>query len=121
PRLIEVGSGDWTGRQLDELSSDPGWNRYNSFRSSTRAPGGELMTDIASRVVDEMEELRHRHPNQSVALFSHGDVIKVAVAQYAGIAFDLMHRLEISPASISIIQLADWGCRILAVNMTSQP
>lgn len=74
------------------------------------------MTDIASRLVDEMEELRERHPEESIALFSHADVIKVAVTHYAGVPIDLMNRIEISPASVSIIQLAEWGPRILCVN-----
>lgn len=118
PRLIEVGSGEWRGREFQELHGDPRWQRYNRFRSGTRGPGGELMSEIATRVVDEMEELRALHGGETVALFSHADVIKVAVAHYAGIPFDLMLRLEISPVSVSVIELHEDGPRILAVNAT---
>ena len=119
PGLIEVGAGAWAGSDFATLDADPVWKRYNSFRSSTRGRGqGELMTEIATRMVDEMEELRTKHAGGNVLLVSHGDVIKVAVAHYAGVPVDLMQRIEISPASVSILQLADEGPRVLAVNDT---
>ena len=119
PALIEIGTGSWEGNELAALEADPVWKRYNSFRSSTRGRGrGELMTEVATRMTDEMEELRARHTGESVVLVSHGDVIKTAVAHYAGVPIDLMQRLEISPVSVSIVQLADWGPRLLAVNDT---
>jgi probable phosphomutase (TIGR03848 family) len=117
-RLTEVGLGEWTGREFANLDMDPRWRRFNSFRSSTRAPGGELMTEVQTRIVDEMEELRLSHPEGTVALFSHADVIRCAVAFYAGAPLDLMHRFEISPASVSIIRLAEWGAELHAVNDT---
>jgi probable phosphoglycerate mutase len=119
PRLIEVGANAWVGRRFEDLESDDVWKRYNAFRSSTRAlGGGELMTEIATRIVDELEELRERHPGGRCVLVSHGDVIKVAVAHYSGVPIDLMQRIEISPASASVIRLGQRGVHILAVNDT---
>lgn len=119
PCLIEVDPGSWAGHEFTALEQDPVWRRYNSFRSSTRPPRrGELMTEVATRMVDQMEELRAEHAGGHVVLVSHGDVIKVAVAHYAGVPIDLMQRIEISPASVSIVQLADHGPRVLALNDT---
>jgi probable phosphomutase (TIGR03848 family) len=118
PRLIEIGLGEWTGHEFAEIDDQPHWRRFNSFRSSTRIPGGELMTEVQTRIVDEMEELRRHHPDGAVALFSHADVIKCAVMFYAGAPIDFMHRFEISPASVSIIKLADWGAQLHTVNDT---
>jgi probable phosphoglycerate mutase len=117
-RLIEIDFGNWVGREIASLETDPTWQRYNMFRSSTRAPGGELMTEVQTRVVDQMEELRREHSDGSVALFSHGDVIKSAVAFYVGVPVDLMYRIEISPASVTIIRLADWGPQCQVINDT---
>ena len=119
PRLIEIGFGEWNGRQIASLEDDPLWVRFNTFRSSTRPPGGELMSEVQTRLADEMEELRHFHPDGSIALFSHADVIKCAVTLYSGIPIDLMHRLEISPASITVLTLSHWGPQLLTVNDTS--
>src|SRR5690349_4090727 len=35
----ELRFGDWTGKSFDQLVREPGWQRFNSFRSGTRAPG----------------------------------------------------------------------------------
>jgi probable phosphoglycerate mutase len=117
-RLTEIGVGRWAGRQISSLDEDEHWQRFNTFRSGTRPPGGELMTEVQSRMADEMAELRHKHPGGTVALFSHADVIKCAVAFYAGIPIDLMHRIEISPASVTVINLFDAGAQLITVNDT---
>src|SRR6059036_1326091 len=44
--LGEIHFGDWTGRTLDQLDGDAEWRRFNSFRSSTQPPGGELMPEV---------------------------------------------------------------------------
>jgi probable phosphomutase (TIGR03848 family) len=118
PRLIEIGLGQWIGRKVSDLESEPLWRRYNSFRSGTRPPGGELMTEVQTRLIDEMEELRSIHRNDTVALVSHGDVIRSGVALYAGLPIDNMLHIEISPASVSVIELGDSGARVVTVNHT---
>ena len=117
-RLIEVDFGEWTGWSMADLDRDPRWHRFNAQRSTTRAPGGDLMLDVQSRMVDELEELRVRHSGETVAVVSHQDSIKAAIAHYAGIPLDLFHRFEIQPASVSILRLADWGPQIVCVNNT---
>jgi probable phosphoglycerate mutase len=120
-RLIEIEIGEWSGLTFEQLDKDPLWRRFNKFRSSTRAPGGELMLDVQSRITDEMEDLRGRHEGQTVALFSHADVIKAAVAHYAGIPLDLFHRIQIDPASVSVIGLGFEEPRVLRLNDTGDP
>ena len=118
PRLIEVDFGEWTGWTLEQLDQDPRWRRFHTHRSTMRAPGGDLMLDVQSRMVDELEELRVRHTGETIALISHQDSIKAAIAHYAGIPLDLFHRFEIQPASVSILRLADWGPQIVTLNNT---
>lgn len=117
-RLSEVDFGSWTGKTLAELDSDPLWKRFNSLRSITRAPGGELAAEIQVRMCEELEAIRQDHVNQTVAVFSHQDAIKCALAHYLGMPLDLFHRFEIHPASISMVTLADWGIRLLSMNDT---
>jgi broad specificity phosphatase PhoE len=114
--LAEVGFGEWEGRKIDELRPLDRWKQWNSFRSGTRAPGGETMQEIQSRVVGEMFRLREEHPDDCVALVSHGDVIKSAVAYFLGVPLDLFSRIEIGLTSVSIVALADYGPWVLCVN-----
>jgi broad specificity phosphatase PhoE len=113
---VEVG--DWTGLTFDELQTRPEWRRFNTVRSLTRIPGGELMLEVQARIVSELECLRQRHPEQVVAVVSHGDVIKGAVAHCAGVPLDLFQRIEIAPASVSVLRLGDHGPYIQRVNDT---
>ncbi len=53
-----------------------------------------------------------------VAVFSHGDVIRSAVAYFAGVPLDLFLRLEIRPASISSVRFYEDALQILGVDDT---
>lgn len=116
--LNELDFGEWTGRTFSELEREPGWRRFNSFRSGTRIPGGELMAEAQARFVAEMGRLRERHAGEALALVSHADPIRAAVAHYAGIPLDLFLRVEVSPASVSVVEVGEYGPRIISVNDT---
>jgi len=112
----EVRFGDWTGREFKALHDDLSWNRFNTLRSLTRPPGGEMILEVQARMTGLLNRLSDLHPGATVAIVTHADVIRGTIAHYAGIHPDLMHRLEISPASISIIDAGEFGPRILRVN-----
>ena len=84
------------------------------------APGGELMPEVQTRFVAAIARIRAVHPGESVAIFSHGDVIRSAVAYFAGVPLDLFLRLEIRPASISSVRLYDDWLQILGINDTGR-
>jgi len=117
--LSEVDFGEWSGQALSDLNQRDDWRMYNAFRSSTRAPGGELMLDVQARMVQQLTDLARRHPEQIIACFSHADAIRATLAHFLGMPIDLIHRFEIRPASISLVRLADWGPQVLLVNCMS--
>ena len=114
PELNEIDFGDWTGRSLDELCSDPRWQHFNFFRSCTRPPGGESMHEVQVRVVNFMTRLAT--DGSAAALISHGDVIKAAVLHVLGMALDLFLRLEVSPGSVTEVQLGDGWVKVESLN-----
>lgn len=116
----EIVFGEWTGRELSELGNDPLWRRFNSLRSLTRAPGGETQLETQARMISALERLRDLHPDQTIAVVSHADVIKSAIAHYAGIPLDLIHRIEISVASVSVVEVGENNPRIVCVNNTGE-
>lgn len=115
--LGEVNFGDWTGKPIVELSSDPHWKQWNTFRSGARIPNGETMSEIQSRTVAAVLKLHQQFPKQTIAAFSHGDVIRAALLYFLGMSLDFVHRLEISPASYSILKLYDEAAQVLAMNV----
>jgi probable phosphomutase (TIGR03848 family) len=118
--LNEIDFGDWTGRTLAELDRLPEWRAFNSFRSGTRIPGGETMMEVLARATAEVERLQAAHPASTdvVALVSHGDVLRGIVCHALGIAPDLLQRIELSPASVSVLVREGAGNRVLLLNST---
>ena len=89
-------------------------------RSGVRIPGGELMLETQARMIQQIECLTARHPGETVAVVSHGDPLRAAIAYFLGIALDLVLRLEVSPASCSVLQVDEWGARVLCINDTGE-
>jgi broad specificity phosphatase PhoE len=114
--LGEIRFGDWTDQPIPKLDADLHWQGWNSFRSGTQAPKGDFMIDAQARIVREMIRLRAEHPSSAIALVTHGDPIKAAVAYFMGAPLDLFLRIQIDPASVSIITLDDRSARIVRLN-----
>jgi probable phosphoglycerate mutase len=74
------------------------------------------MIDVQTRVMACLMRLRQQHPDGRVVVFSHGDVIKAAVAYCLGAPLDLFQRIEISPTSISVIVIGDRGPWVVCTN-----
>jgi broad specificity phosphatase PhoE len=115
-KLNEIDFGDWTGRTLAELEPLQEWKQWNLFRSSLRIPNGELMLDVQGRIVGEIQKLHREFSGQKIALVSHQDPIKAAITHYLGMPLDLVGRLEIAPASVSLVQISEWGSVVTALN-----
>lgn len=114
----EINFGEWTGKTLDELSRDERWRHFNRRRSVTMIPGGESFLDVQNRIVKELELLALQHGDAHVAIISHADVIRAAVAYFSAIPIDLVDRFEISPCSVSVLALNKHGATVATVNNT---
>lgn len=117
PTLDEIDFGEWTGLTLDELHADPAWRRFNAFRSTTPIPGGETMLAVQARAVAALIRMRSSFPEGEVVAVSHGDVIKAILAHFLALPLDLISRIEVAPASRSVVVLSDRDARILAINL----
>ncbi len=116
--LIETDSGAWTGRTFASLERTRAWRRFRELPSAARAPGAESVTDLQHRVVRTLEALAERHPRGVVAVFTHQDPIRVALAHFAGIHLDLFQRLTVFPVAVSAVALSEGVPRILRINDT---
>jgi broad specificity phosphatase PhoE len=114
--LNEIDFGEWTNRTLVDLHELEEWRRFNAFRSGSRIPGGETLIEVQTRMLRLIERLCTIHPTETVALVGHGDPIKAALASYLGVPLDLAQRIEISPASVSIVRLERYGPQVLLIN-----
>jgi probable phosphoglycerate mutase len=118
--IDEIDYCDWTGRSFEELAADPQWQAFNRFRSRARIPNGEAMLEVQTRAVGFMERLESLHPAESIAVISHGDVIRAALAFYLGTALDFILRFEIGPASMSVIEIGEHAPIVRCINWSEQ-
>ncbi len=115
----EVRYGDWTGGEIRKLAQRKMWRVFQTNPSRASFPNGEAMRDAQLRAVNAIEQLVRKHPRETVAVVSHSDIIKMILAHYLGIHLDLFQRIEVSPASLSIISLGGFRPAIIQINEAS--
>lgn len=103
--LNELDYGDWTGQTIESLAGDSVWQQFNTVRTRTPIPGGESILSAQTRIVDELKRLSLKHENGKVAIVSHADVIKAALAYFAGLDLDQMNQIDVPPCSITRLNL----------------
>ncbi|MBN1311871.1 MAG: MSMEG_4193 family putative phosphomutase [Anaerolineae bacterium] len=112
----EVRYGKWTGQQLKKLARTRLWQVVQHYPSRARFPDGESIREMQVRAVGAVEQIVEYHPDSTVVVVSHADVIKAVVAYYAGMAIDMFQRIVIAPASISAIAVNKTGVSIVRLN-----
>lgn len=114
----EVHYGSLEGRSLKALVGTKLWRRLRAWPSDVRFPGGESLRETQARAVAAVEGLRATHPRRVVAVFSHGDWIRLVLAHYLGVHVDLYQRIGIDPASVSAIEFHELGPHVRRLNDT---
>jgi probable phosphoglycerate mutase len=114
----EVRYGQWTGQALADLRQQPLWRTVQASPSLIRFPDGESLAEVQARAVASLEAVRASHPAGTVAVVSHGDVIKAAVAYYVGAHLDMFQRLVVATAALTVLRWTEHGPRLLLFNDT---
>jgi probable phosphomutase (TIGR03848 family) len=122
-RLAEVDYGEWTGRKLSELVSEPLWRVVQAHPSAAVFPGGEGLAQVQARAVAVVREhdrrLSEEHGGDVLwVACTHGDVIKSLIADAYGMHLDSFQRVNADPASVSVIRYAPLRPFVLHVNHT---
>lgn len=119
PEIGEVRYGDWEGAKIRKLARKKLWHAVQFFPSRMRFPKGEALREVQFRAVQALEKLSEQHPNDTIVVVSHADLIKLVLAHYLGIHMDLFQRIVISPASLNVIGLYGNGMmRVMRLNDT---
>ncbi|MGH9026573.1 MAG: histidine phosphatase family protein, partial [Acidimicrobiia bacterium] len=116
--VIEADYGEWTGGKLADLSRTDLWQTVQRAPSRARFPGGESLAAMQARMVVALDQVAADHPGELVVVVSHADPIKAAIAHYTGLHLDLFQRINVSPASVSILELSPLGAMLVKCNDT---
>ncbi len=116
--ITEVDVGDWMGASFADLSGRDDWRDYNRHRSTTVPPGGESMMEVQTRAWQSIRRTISKHSGHdaNVAVVTHGDVVRCLLMLVLGMPTDFIHRLEVSPASVSEIQISGHFASICNIN-----
>ena len=108
-RVTECDYGEWTGRKLAELVTEPLMEAVQRHPSSVIFPGGESMAAMRYRAVSAARDwdrrmAREHGPEALWLMCTHGDIIKSVVADALGMHLDLFQRIAAGPASVTVIR-----------------
>ncbi|BEP15819.1 histidine phosphatase family protein [Acidothermaceae bacterium B102] len=118
-RFGEVRYGDWTGVELKKLAKDPLWPVVQSHPSGMTFPGegGESMAGMQHRAVEAVRDWNKTLGDETTYLVcSHGDVIKAIVADALGMHLDTFQRINVDPASLTVIRYGKVRPFVIKVN-----
>lgn len=117
--IIELDYGKWLGRTFEDIRQSEHWEHYNRLRSLLGPPEGELMLEVQARAWSALRDIMSSvkgDDNVTIALVSHGDVIRALLVLLLGMPLDNIHRMEVSPASLNEIVFHGHYGRVVRVN-----
>lgn len=91
PRLREIHQGEWQGLQVGEIEARYGdtFRRRRDDPYSAAPPGGETVEQVRRRVTAALLDIAVQHPQERVAIVSHGFALALAQVHFEGLAIQL--------------------------------
>lgn len=77
PRLMELNFGDWENKLWDDID-DPNLQNWFDDWINVPATNGESFIMQYQRYVEFVEEIKMKHADQTIALFTHGGILHCA-------------------------------------------
>ncbi len=114
--LGESRIGEWTGKKVKELDGTDEWKKMQAQPVGFHPPGGESIDEVQARLVATLDAIVAAHPKQVVAVFSHADPLKAAVAHYLGMDLNHFNRIAIGPASVTVFFFDEHGAHLFRLN-----
>jgi broad specificity phosphatase PhoE/ribonuclease HI len=104
PGFAEMEFGVWDGLTFAEVAERDQAGLDAWLGQLDRAPeGGESFETVEARVLEALARVRAAHAGRTVVLVSHVTPIKILVSNAIGAPLDGVFRMELSPASVSVV------------------
>ena len=104
PGFAEMEFGAWDGMTLAEVSErdKAGLDAWLGSMD-TAPPGGDSFRDVEKRVLAGLDRILESHAGKTVVVVSHVTPIKTLVAQALTAPLESVLRMELSPASVTVL------------------
>jgi probable phosphomutase (TIGR03848 family) len=116
-RFTEMDFGLWQGRPLLDLTKEPMWASVQNQPSQVRFPEGESFLEVGTRTSEAISHWNDLFESGNYVVFTHADVIKVAVAEALGLPLDHFQRIAVDPCSITILDYSADRVTLKALNV----
>ncbi|WP_244929052.1 bifunctional RNase H/acid phosphatase [Nocardioides sp. W7] len=102
--FAEMEFGHWDGLTFGEVAERHRAEMDSWLGSLDVAPtGGESFRTVEKRVLDGLQRVLDAHAGRTVVVVSHVTPIKTLVAHAMGAPLDAVFRMELSPASVTVV------------------
>jgi alpha-ribazole phosphatase len=100
--LQELHFGEWEGRSAAELmqTDERGLGLFWSDPYGFTPPGGEPVSEFATRVLRAVEGLGRAHDGERILLITHGGVMRLLLAQARGLPREQLLQVEAANGSL---------------------
>jgi broad specificity phosphatase PhoE len=115
PQMDELDFGVWSGRSFVALAEDAHWVRWNRYRAVTRTPAGDCIRDVQARAMTHFRKLQQT-VDGTVVIVTHAEVIRSVVLLALQSPIEDYRRIDISPASLTMLSLDGTQLRLDRLN-----
>ena len=103
-------AGSWTGKPLARLRRTKAWVEVQQRPDTFRFPGGgESFAEARDRAVAELHAIARRHRRGRVVVATHGDILRVMLADLTGAPLERFQRIVVDTASVSVVTIDALG------------
>ncbi len=110
----------WVGLTREELAEDP---EFVAFRHNPlhHTDGIEPAEEVDKRVAAFLSEIEMRHgDNGVIAMVSHADPLRIALARFLGMPLTHFKRLMVKTASVCVVTCRNGEYQLTGVNVERQ-
>lgn len=118
--FIDIDFGRWQGLSMVEVKKryPDTYLRWQKYPHRVMIPGGENLDRIRERVIHGLEEILSRHPEETVAIVSHGAVNKVLLCAVLGLDNSHFWKVKQDNGAINIFEYTKYSSKVFLFNDT---
>jgi broad specificity phosphatase PhoE len=120
PGLEDIDFGEWQGLTREEASRQ--WPKQVDFwfnhPERTRIPKGETLKVLRDRLMQAIQELIEKHPNQTIVLVGHMVVDRMIILGVLGLSNRHFWQIQQDPCCINVIDVLDGKYTLVSLNDT---
>ena len=114
--LREISMGEWEDRSwaIVDLEEHETMKLFQTTSPDFRAPGGESFPEIRKRGTAAILDIAAHHPDQTVAIFAHGTLMRNCLAEFLGIGPTEMKKMGHSDnTAVSCLEIENGNVHVV--------